>query len=773
MPKTKSKSLPSKREILDYLKEAPGETARRDLARAFGVKGAERAELRRLIRELEEEGKVERAGRRVVQTETLAPVGAIDVMSVDEDGDLLCLPANWRGETEPPMIRLSARRAAKLKPTPGVGDRLLARLRPAGDDGYEADVIKAIGKSAHRFLAVYRKTRGGGVAEPVERRARNRFTIDNGDEAGAQDGDLVWVETKHARGYGVPTAKAAKGKTARAAGGVPDLRAFARGGARVREIAGHIDDRHAFSLIALAGHGAPMHFPPEALEEAEEAEGPPLGARADLRELPLITIDPEDARDHDDAVFAAPDDDPKNEGGFRLIVAIADVSWFVREGGALDREASRRGNSIYLPDRVVPMLPERLSADLCSLIEGETRAALAVEMKISKGGRKLSHRFTRALMRSAAKLSYGDAQKIMDGHRAPKEIGDVVKYLHAAYRARQEERQHRAPLDLDLAERRIILDADGHVARVEKRERFDAHRLIEEFMILANIAAAETLEQKKTPRIYRVHDAPDPERLEAVRDYLEELGYALVKGGAVRPANFNQILKQAEARGEKEMISEVVLRAQKQAVYSTDNLGHFGLNISRYAHFTSPIRRYADLTVHRALVSALSLGPDGQTPREAARLTKIAEQISDFERRAMAAEREASDRYLAEYLSGRVGAEFEARIRGVTRFGLFVMLDETGADGFIPMRSLGAERFRFVEERHSLIGESSGGAYRLGQPVRVSLAEATPLTGGLRFEMISDPVPGVAPRGKKKTAKKSTARKRKRLANKQARAKRR
>ncbi|MBI1365214.1 MAG: ribonuclease R [Alphaproteobacteria bacterium] len=734
--KQNREALPSKQEILDYLKRAPGETARRDIARAFGVKNEGRAELRRLIRELEDEGKIERSGRRVVQTETLGPVGAIDVMSVDEDGDLLCLPANWRGETEPPMIRLSARRAAKLKPVPGVGDRLLARLRPAGDDGYEADVIKAIGKAAHRFLAVFRKARGQAVAEPVERRARNRFVIERGDEAQAKDGDLVWIEAKHARGYGPQRA-------------------------RVREIAGHIDDRHAYSLIALAGRGAPMHFPPEALQEAEEAESPLLGDRADLRDAPLVTIDPEDARDHDDAVFAAPDDDPKNEGGYRVVVAIADVSYFVPEGGALDREALRRGNSIYLPDRVVPMLPERLSADLCSLIEGEDRACLAVEMKISKSGRKLSHRFMRGLMRSAAKLSYGDAQKIIEGGGASKEIADVVRTLHAAFRARWEERRHRAPLDLDLPERRIILDADGRVARVERRERYDAHRLIEEFMILANIAAAETLEQRRTPRIYRVHDAPDPERLEATREYLEELGYSLAKGGSVRPANFNQILKLAEARNEKEMISEVILRAQKQAVYSTENLGHFGLNIPRYAHFTSPIRRYADLTVHRALVAALNFGPGAQSPREAAQLERIAEQISDYERRAMAAEREASDRYLAEYLAGRVGAEFEGRIRGVTRFGLFVTLDETGADGFIPMRLLGRERFRFVEERHSVIGESSGGAYRLGQPVRVALAEATPLTGGLRFEMISDPIPDAAPRGKR-TATKTAGKKSKR-----------
>jgi ribonuclease R len=357
----------------------------------------------------------------------------------------------------------------------------------------------------------------------------------------------------------------------------------------------------------------------------------------------------------------------------------------------------------------------------------------------------------RALMRSAAKLSYGAAQRIIDGAPADSRVALTVRALYAAFKARWTERDRRAPLDLDLPERKIILGADGQVARVEKRERLDAHRLIEEFMILANIAAAETLEERRVARIYRVHDVPDAEKLGALREYLADLGYSLAAAGSVRPANFNQILKTAETRGEKEMISEVVLRAQKQAIYATDNVGHFGLNIPRYAHFTSPIRRYADLTVHRALVRAMRFGPGAQTEAEAARLPSIAEKISDFERRAMAAERESADRYLASYHSTRIGAEFDGRIRGVTRFGLFVALDETGADGFVPIAALGAERFRFVEARHSLIGERTGGVYRLGQPVRVRLSSAAPLTGGLRFEMVSDPFAG-APAARKKGA---------------------
>ncbi len=740
-PRTKKQpnqsSLPSRKDILAFIEQNEGRTDKREIARAFGVKGEARADLRALLKEMDADGVLDlQSGKRVISADRLPPVNPIDVIAVDDDGDLECEPAGWRDDHRPPMIRISARRAAKQKPAPGIGDRLLARLTPAGDGSYDASIIKAIGKGAHRFLAVFRKTQRGGVADPVERRARDSFTIDKGDEGGAKDGDLVWIETKNARGYGPKKA-------------------------RVRTIEGHIDDRHAFSTIALANHGVPIEFPAAALSEADKAKLPPLGDRTDLRDTLLFTIDPADAKDHDDAVFAEPDPDPENPGGHRVIVAIADVSWFVRPGGALDREAVKRGNSVYLPDRVVPMLPERLSNNLCSLRENEDRPCLAVEMILDSGGRKKSHRFMRAMMRSAAKLSYEDAQAISEGGAAPKEIRDAVQHLYGAFRARWTERTKRAPLDLDLPERKIILDKNGDVEKVVKRERFDAHRVIEEFMILANVAAAETLERGRVERIYRVHDQPDEDDLEGVRNYLESLGYSLAKGGAVRPSNFNQLLKIAGERDEKELVSEIVLRAQRQAIYDTENRGHFGLNLPRYAHFTSPIRRYADLTVHRALVSAARLGEGGQTKEEAKALDEIAEQISNYERRAIAAEREAADRYLSSFLESRVGFEFDARIRGVTKFGLFVMLDESGADGFIPMRSIGDERYRFEDGEHIIVGETTGGVFRLGQPVRVRLAEAIPLTGSLRFDMLSDPLPGTAKR-KRKTAGRKTASKKKR-----------
>ncbi|MEO1013589.1 MAG: ribonuclease R [Pseudomonadota bacterium] len=713
-----SQRLPSKQAILDYLQDGDDDPSRRDIARAFGIKGAARADLRALLKEMEADGLIERAGaKRSRAAGRIPPVMPVDVIEVDDDGDLSCAPAVWRGTAAPPKIVLTRKDAAKARHAPGVGDRLLVRLQETSTNKYRASLIKAIGKATPRILGLFRKTRFGGIIEPVDKRARRKVTVDAHDAMGAEDGDLVWVELIERRG--------SLSKRA-----------------RVREIAGGMDDDASFSLIALASHDIPTDMPDEAIREAEAAELPSLDGRTDLRETPLLTIDPADARDHDDAVWAAPDDDPANKGGHIVIVAIADVSWFVRPGSRLDKEALRRGNSVYLPDRVVPMLPERLSNDLCSLREGEDRPCLAVRMRIAKDGQKLDHHFMRATMRSAAKLSYEEAQRRIDGPAPEKDdiIGETLRHLKDAFDARWTEREKRAPLDLDLPERKLIFGEAGGVSDVRKLERLDAHRLIEEFMILANVAAAETLERAKTAQIYRAHDAPDPERLDAARDQLEALGYSLIKGGSIRPRHFNQLLKLAGERGQRELVSELILRSQRQAVYDTENVGHFGLNLARYSHFTSPIRRYADLTIHRALVRALRLGPGGQTEDEAGHLPKVAEGISDLERRAMAAERDARDRFLADYLRERIGETFEARIRGVTRFGVFVSLDETGADGFVPMRALGFERFRFEESLGAVIGETTGRGYRLGQAVEVRLEEAAPLTGGLRFDMLSEPV---------------------------------
>jgi len=369
---------------------------------------------------------------------------------------------------------------------------------------------------------------------------------------------------------------------------------------------------------------------------------------------------------------------------------------------------------------------------------------MAVRMVFDVHGAKLSHRFERGLMRSAAKLSYEQAQAAIDGapdDRTAPLMERVIEPLWAAYAVLKRGRDARAPVGIESTERRIILGADGAVDSITPRASLEAHRLIEEFMIQANVCAAQTLEQRRTPLVYRIHDSPSDAKLQALADFLDTLGIRWTKGETVRTDRFNRLLEQTRDTPHAEIVNEMVLRTQMQAQYSPDNIGHFGLNLDRYAHFTSPIRRYADLIVHRALIRALGLGSDGLADDDIKRLKETAEHITAAERRAMAAERDATDRYVAAFLQDRVGATFLGRITGVTRFGLFVRLAETGADGLVPVSSLGAEYFIHDDKSHALIGERSGARWRLGRTVEVRLKEATPITGGLVFEMLSEAEP--------------------------------
>jgi ribonuclease R len=526
----------------------------------------------------------------------------------------------------------------------------------------------------------------------------------------------------------------------------------------VKERLGSLSSEKANSLIAIHAHEIPQAYSPSALREAEAAQPATLKGREDWRNLPLVTIDPPDAKDHDDAVHAAPDPDPNNRGGYIVHVAIADVAFYVRPGSALDRDALTRGNSVYFPDRVVPMLPERISNDLCSLVPGQPRGALAVRMVIGPDGRKRSHSFHRVLMRSAAKLHYAQAQAAVDG-RPDDTTGPllepILKPLYAAYALVKLARDERDPLDLDLPERKILLKPDGTVDRVIVPERLDAHRLIEEFMILANVAAAEMLEKQGLPLIYRVHDEPTQEKVHNLQEFLKTLDLPFAKSGALRPSLFNRVLGQVRGEDYEPLVNEVVLRSQAQAEYSAENYGHFGLNLRRYAHFTSPIRRYADLIVHRALIRALGLGEGALPETETLEtLSEVAAQISVTERRAMKAERETADRLIAHFLADRIGATFQGRISGVTRAGLFVKLSDTGADGLIPIRTLGTEYFNYDETRHALVGSRSGAMHRLGDVVDVRLVEAAPVAGALRFELLSEGQ--VIPRGRKRGGPKAS-----------------
>jgi len=712
--------LPSRKEILDFLQTANRETGKREIARAFGIKGGDRIALKELLRDMADDGLITGSRRKLTRPGVLPSVTVIEIVARDSDGEFVGRPGTWDEEHGPAPHIVMAESKRGTGPVAGIGDRVLARITPLGADAdypYQARTIKRLARATQRLLGIFRALPGGtGVIDPVDRKQLKEWPVTRGNTGDAENDELVRFELARGGRYGVQTAQ-------------------------VIERLGNPAAQQMTSLIAVHAHGIPDTFPEAALAEAEAAKEPDLKRREDFRRLPLITIDPSDARDHDDAVWAEADPDPSNRGGWVVIVAIADVCSYVRPGSSLDKEARKRGNSVYFPDRVVPMLPERISNDLCSLKEDEPRGCLAVRMVFDKDGRKVKHRFFRALMRSAAGLTYEQAQAAIDGR--PDEVTTplldaVLRPLWGAYASLVLSRTERAPLDLDLPERKILLDDQGRVRTVVTPPRLDAHRLIEEFMIAANVSAAETLEAKRSPLIYRVHDAPSKEKLSSLGEFLATIGLKLPKSGTLKPAHFNRILADTRATPTAELVGEVVLRSQAQAEYSDDNLGHFGLNLRRYAHFTSPIRRYADLIVHRALVRALGFGNDGLTDAEMEQLERIAQAISDTERRAMAAERETADRLIAAYLADRIGARFQARVSGLVRTGLFVRLVETGADGFVPASSIGREYFYHDEARHALVGEDTGLAYRLVDPVEVRLVEAIPTAGALRFEMLSE-----------------------------------
>ncbi len=723
--------LPSAAALLEFIQTSPSVVGKREIARAFGLTGAAKVGLKTMLRQLEQDGKLARNRRKLVDTSTLPPVTVIEITGIDRQGEAYGEPVEWDelAAGKAPQVLVEVRPGEGIRP-PAKGDRVLAKIESTPDDEYKftARVIRLLSDRSKRVLGVLRLVKGHGARLiPVDKKARNELQVRSGDENGAVDGELVEAEILKDQGRGLPLA-------------------------RVRERLGDMNDQRNISLIAIHHHAIPNQFSERVLAESEGLKNFDPAGRVDLRKIPLITIDPPDARDHDDAVWAAPDDDPTNVGGFQTIVAIADVATYVKPGSTLDKEARFRGNSVYFPDRVVPMLPERISNDLCSLREKEDRPALACFMVFDKSGTKKSHRFARVIMRSAAKLSYEEAQAAIDGRPSAKAetlVEGVLKPLWTAYAALMKARAKRDPLELDLPERKLILDEKGHVLRVNTPLRLDAHKLIEEFMIQANVAAAEELESKKTPLLFRVHEPPSEEKVRALAQFLKTIDLSLPLGQVMKPKHFNTLLNEVKGKDYQNLVNDIVLRTQAQAVYSPDNKGHFGLALRRYAHFTSPIRRYADLIVHRALVSALGFGEDGLSADDISRLAETADMISDAERRAMAAERETTDRLIASHLAGQTGALFRGRIGGVVGAGLFIKLNDTGADGFVPVSSLGSDYFVYSDVEHSLVGQRTGETYQMGDQVEVKLLEVTPVSGGLRFEMVSDGRQGKPPTQKR------------------------
>jgi ribonuclease R len=704
--------LPTKDQVLEFIKESPGKVGKREIARAFHIGSQDRVYLKKILKELAEDGAIERGHKRQFHRPGALPdVLVVEIIAIDPEGGLVAKPVTWEQDDTPPRILLTDRKSQAM----GRGDRALVRVRQIREDLYEGKLIKRLAGAPHQVLGVYQAGPEGGRLVPTNKREKTEYLVPAHDTMDADPGEIVLAEVLPGRRLGLRLAK-------------------------IVERLGNTGEAKSVSLICIHENDIPVEFPPEAVKQAEDAKAAPMGKREDLRSIPFVTIDGEDARDFDDAVFAEPDTAEDNPGGFRLMVAIADVAHYVRPGDALDRTAFERGNSVYFPDRVVPMLPEALSNGWCSLRPDEDRPVMAVRMRIDRHGNKLDHAFTRGMIRSSARLTYTQVQNALDGMADDATgplLDPVLKPLHGAYKALAEARDRRGTLELEIPERQILVNDEGQVTGVIIRPRYDSHKLIEEFMILANVCAAEELEKRDTPCMYRVHDEPAPERLLALREFLDSMDLTLTTG-TLKPHHFNKILEAVKGTPDEIIVNEVVLRSQAQAVYSPENLGHFGLGLRRYAHFTSPIRRYSDLVVHRGLIRALGLGPDGMTDEEAERMEPIGEHISITERRAALAERDAVDRFAAAWLSNHVGALFSGRIRGVNRFGLFVELSETGANGLVPISTLPEDYYLHDEAHHALVGRKTRRTYRLGDVVTAQLIEASPLTGGMLFHIVED-----------------------------------
>lgn len=713
-------------ELVAFIRENPAAVGRREIARAFGVAPGNRAGLRDMLREIERSGTVTRAAnRRQAAAPPLPEVAVIERFGSDHDGMALARPLAWPQPGAAPILRLVETGASESL---AIGERAAARLIPLETGEIEAQVIRKLEAAGERIVGTFQLGGEGGRVVPADRRNRTEYRIAARETGGAADGELVIAEPLSAARLSAPRA-------------------------RIVERLGPASQPGAASLLAIATHGIPNEFSADAIAEAEAAVAVLPAGRTDLREIPLVTIDGSDARDFDDAVWAEPDRDPGNPGGWHLLVAIADVAWYVRPGSALDREAESRGNSVYFPDRVVPMLPEALSNELCSLKPNADRACLAVHLWIDAGGRKRKHRFERAIMRSAARLTYEEVQAARDGGIACALPPEALAALYGAYSALAKARAERGALELDIGEDRVVLDAEQRPVAIVGAIRLDSHRLIEEYMILANVVAAEELEKFRQSCIYRVHDAPDPEKVETLRAFLEEMGVpglALAKGQALKPELFNRVLRRAAASPQADLVNDLVLRCQAQAEYSPHNIGHFGLALRRYAHFTSPIRRYADLLVHRALIAAANaagrdFGRGGApTDTDGERLAAIGEHISATERRATAAERMAIERYRAMFLAGSVGKIFPARISGVAAFGLFASLADPRAEGLVPVSTLPGDYYDWDQRGRRLIGRRSGRVFGLGDDVVVRLVEADAIGGRLVFQITEEEQPQAA-----------------------------
>ena len=693
-------SAPTMDELMAYLQNQSCPVHKRDIARAFGVKGANKVALKNMFKSLRRQGKINvgRGGRKISLAGRLPNRIVVEITGLDSMGDLMARPLEWDESKPMPQIIITK---DKLSPPAGIGDVVQAEMKSVGNKMYEGVVLRRMTAGQNHMVGIYEN----GIVKSVDRRLKQEFEVKNvPPSVKLKNKDVVIVD-------------------------IPMIRSRDPQAVFVKKV-GSATEAFAPTLISIYQHSLPVAFTEASEKQAQKVKVPSLDKhRQDFRNIPFVTIDGADARDFDDAVWAE-----ETDTGFHAMIGIADVAWYVRSGDALDMDARLRGNSTYFPDRVLPMLPFELSNGVCSLNPNEARASMVCEVWLDKTGKKIKHAFHRALIKSVRRLTYDEVQPALDGRAVIAGLENEISALHNLYLALAKRRQTRGVLDLDVPERQVCLDKQGKVLSIKKRESLDSMKLIEELMILANVSAAETLEESDVPTMYRVHDRPSSEKLERLNLFLKSQGKKQVSQDA-KPKDFNAILISVKNTPKAYAINEFVLRSQSQAVYSPENIGHFGLALSRYAHFTSPIRRYADVLVHRALITALKLGSDGLGPDEKKSFEDIAQHISWTERQSAAAEMDAADRYVAGFLSGREGELFTGRISSITSFGMFVSLDEYGADGFIPFRVMTDDFYEFDEDAVCLQGRNSGKRYDVGDLVKVILLECEPETGSLLFKI--------------------------------------
>ena len=602
------------------------------------------------------------------------------------------------------------------------GDRALVRPFVRNRDArVEGAVVEVLERGRREVVGRFWRESGVAFVRPDDSRLAQDIQVPAGAQAGARSGQMVVTAVEEP-----PTTHS------------PPI-------GRVKEVLGEHMAPGIEVDIAIRRHALPEQWSDNVMAEAArfgaEVEEGDKKSRWDLRALPLVTIDGEDARDFDDAVYCSPT--PK---GWRLVVAIADVAHYVRAGSALDAEARRRGTSVYFPGRVLPMLPEALSNGLCSLRPEEDRLCVACEMFIDRDGRILRSRFREALMRSHARLVYEEVAGVLASRRgeAAVRLGiapEHLRHLHALFSVLHRARGRRGALDFDTAETRVLLDEAGEVVAIEARRRTDAHRLIEECMIAANVAAARFLARHQRLFLYRVHEGPTKEKAEELRAFLAPLGLRLGGGERPRPQDYAQLIERIQSRSDAALVHTVLLRSLAQAVYSPVNSGHFGLALSGYSHFTSPIRRYPDLVAHRSIKEVLRAGSDPGSSRPEGDMRSLGEHTSMTERRAEEATREVEFRLKCRFMQGRIGEVHHGQVSGVTGFGLFVTLEDLGVDGLIHVSALGADYFHHDPARHEMRGERSDRVFRLGDRIEVVVARVDPGEGKIDLEPLH-PVAG-------------------------------